>query len=219
MIKDSASTKVILRMKKAEKKSFYSPASATIQGILKDMYDTFSMNLEKATEIEATQQKNFENIISVQNKEMFTLQTMKSKKGIEKALEILTSDDAKSQCNKAIKPGKKSFFLQTASEHPSLKPEVRGRVYGILRKAATNSKSLRLAQIAATVRASGHLDIVAEAVEKMITDLEKVEKDDYVKHKDYCIKTQLGTREAAHGGVQRLELMRPRNDLYPGRHP
>ena len=60
-------------------------------------------------------------------------------------------------------------------------------MYGILRKAATNSKSLRLAQIAATVRASGHLDIVAEAVEKMITDLEKVEKDDYVKHKSYCI--------------------------------
>ena len=92
-------------------------------------------------------------------------------------------------------------------------------MYGILSKAATNSKSLRLAQIAATVRASGHLDIVAEKVENMITDLEKVEKDDYAKHKDYCIKTQLGTREAAHGGVQRLELMRPRNDLYPGRHP
>ena len=118
---------------------------------------------------------------------MFTLQTMKSKKGIEKALEILTSDDVRARFNTSIKPGKKIFFLQTASEHPSLKPEVRGRVYGILRKAATNSKSLRLAQIAVTVHASDHLDIVAEAVEKMITDLEKVEKDDYVKHKDYCI--------------------------------
>merc|ERR1719238_1553046 len=70
---------------KAEKKASYSPASATIQGILKDMYDTFSMNLEKSTETEATQQKNFESIISVQNKEMFTLQTTKSKKEIEKA--------------------------------------------------------------------------------------------------------------------------------------
>merc|ERR1719262_1514487 len=39
---------------KAEKKASYNPASATIQGILKDMYDTFSMNLEKNTEAEAT---------------------------------------------------------------------------------------------------------------------------------------------------------------------
>ena len=152
-------------LEKAEKKVYYSPASVTIQGVLKDMYDTFSMNLEKATETESTQQKNFENIISVQNKEMFTLQTTKSKKGIEKALEILTSDDAKARFNTSIKPGKKIFFLQTASEHPSLKPEVRGRVYGILKKAA------------ATVRASGHLDTVVEAVEK----------DDYVKYKDYYI--------------------------------
>ena len=129
------------------------------------MYVTFSMNQEKTMETEATQQKNFESIISVQNKEMFTLQTTKSKKGIEKALEILTSDDAKARFNTSIKPGKETLFLQTASEHPSLKPEVRGRVYGILKKAA------------ATVRASGHLDTVVE----------KVEKDDYVKHKDYCI--------------------------------
>ena len=52
-------------LEKAEKKVSYSPASVTIQGVLKDMYDTFSMNLEKATETEATQQKNFESIISV----------------------------------------------------------------------------------------------------------------------------------------------------------
>merc|ERR550514_907454 len=45
---------------KAEKKNSYSPASATIQGILKDMYDTFAMNLEKSTETEATQYRNFE---------------------------------------------------------------------------------------------------------------------------------------------------------------
>merc|ERR1719389_1237826 len=42
---------------KAEKAASYNPASGTIQGILKDMYDTFSMNLEKATETEAVAQK------------------------------------------------------------------------------------------------------------------------------------------------------------------
>merc|ERR1719321_2037472 len=149
---------------KAEKKASYSPASATIQGILKDMYDTFSMNLEKSTEAEATQYKNFESVSSVAAKELNTLANTKTKKelekadaekiladrsqelddtraemessvtlfdntkkvctskaaewnervrarteelaGVDKALEILTSDDAKALFNKAIKPGK-----------------------------------------------------------------------------------------------------------------
>merc|ERR1719156_157019 len=120
------------------------------------------MNLEKSTETEATQQKNFESISSVSAKELDTLATTKTKKelekadaekiladrsqelddtkaemeasvalfddtkkvcsskaaewnervrarteelaGIDKALEILTSDDAKALFNKAIKP-------------------------------------------------------------------------------------------------------------------
>merc|ERR1719201_1403038 len=153
---------------KAEKKASYSPASATIQGILKDMYDTFAMNLEKSTETEATQYKNFESISSVAAKELDTLANTKTKKemydtfsmnlekstetelddtkaqleasislfdntkkvctskaaewnervrarteelsGINKALEILTSDDAKALFNKAIKPGKETFL-------------------------------------------------------------------------------------------------------------
>merc|ERR1719247_1523948 len=70
---------------KAEKKASYSPASATIQGILKDMYDTFSMNLEKSTETEATQAKNFEGVSSVAAKEMKSLSDTKAKKEGEKA--------------------------------------------------------------------------------------------------------------------------------------
>ena len=64
MIKDSASTKVIIRMKKAEKKPFYSPASTTIQGILKDMYDTFAADLEKSNTDESALQKAFEDHIA-----------------------------------------------------------------------------------------------------------------------------------------------------------
>merc|ERR1719399_920858 len=70
---------------KAEKKASYSPASATIQGILKDMYDTFSMNLEKSTESEATSTKNYENLSSVAAKTMSVLAATKTKKEIEKA--------------------------------------------------------------------------------------------------------------------------------------
>merc|ERR1719253_2070998 len=70
---------------KAEKKASYSPASATIQGILKDMYDTFSMNLEKNTESEATKFKNYEAVSSVNAKEMSVLLSTRTKKEIEKA--------------------------------------------------------------------------------------------------------------------------------------
>merc|ERR1719421_1485826 len=63
---------------KAEKKASYSPASATIQGILKDMYDTFSTSLERGTETEATQQKNYETIMAVKKKEMMTLTTART---------------------------------------------------------------------------------------------------------------------------------------------
>merc|ERR1719388_274523 len=70
---------------KAEKKASYSPASATIQGILKDMYDTFSMNLEKSTESEATSTKNYENLMATKASEMDTQTTTRTKKEEEKA--------------------------------------------------------------------------------------------------------------------------------------
>merc|ERR1719197_854843 len=34
--------------------------------------------------------------------------------GINKALEVLTSDESRAMFNKAIKPGKETFFLQTS---------------------------------------------------------------------------------------------------------
>merc|ERR1719482_1266618 len=60
-------------------------ASATIQGILKDMYDTFSMNLEKSTETEAVQQKNYESLIGVKENEMATLVEQRTRREGEKA--------------------------------------------------------------------------------------------------------------------------------------
>merc|ERR1719428_2171232 len=71
---------------KAEKSASYNPASATIQGILKDMYDTFSMNLEKGTETEATQQKNFEALMAEKASIMATLTDERTKKEGEKAV-------------------------------------------------------------------------------------------------------------------------------------
>merc|ERR1712193_507570 len=80
---------------KAEKAASYNPASATIMGILKDMYDTFSMNLEKATEVEAVAYKDYESVTGVKVNEMTDLVADKEKKDAEKAnAEKIMADSA-----------------------------------------------------------------------------------------------------------------------------
>merc|ERR1719421_2415357 len=54
--------------KKAQAKASYSPASATIMGILKDMYDTFAADLEKSNTDESALQKAFEDHIAAKEK-------------------------------------------------------------------------------------------------------------------------------------------------------
>merc|ERR1719337_558560 len=222
---------------KAEKAASYNPASATIMGILKDMYDTFSMNLEKATEVEAVAQKNYESLIGVKENEMATLVDARKKKegekadaekdladnsqelddttkqmkadtiffdetkaacqakadewaervrarteemaGINKALEILTSDDAKALFNKSIKPGKETFLQVDAESQPQLK------AYKALKEHATKAKSLRLAAIAATLRTGGHFDAVIAEIDKMMATLKEEEKGD-IEQRDWC---------------------------------
>merc|ERR1719281_2145878 len=70
---------------KAKKSASYSPASATIQGILKDTYDTFSIKHEKGTETETTEQKNFETLMATKAKEMSTLASTREAKEGHKA--------------------------------------------------------------------------------------------------------------------------------------
>jgi len=222
---------------KAEKAASYNPASATIMGILKDMYDTFSMNLEKATEVEAVAQKNYESLIGVKENEMATLVDARKKKegekadaekeladtsqtlddttkqmkadtiffdetkaacqakadewservrarteemaGINKALEILTGDDAKALFNKAIKPGKETFLQINSESQPEAK------AYKALKEHATKAKSLRLAAIAATLRTGGHFDAVIAEIDKMMATLKEEEKGD-IEQRDWC---------------------------------
>merc|ERR1719337_369292 len=222
---------------KAEKAASYNPASATIMGILKDMYDTFSMNLEKSTEVEAVAQKNYESLIGVKENEMATLVDARKKKegekadaekdladnsqelddttkqmkadtvffdetkaactskaaewnervrarteelaGVEKALEILTSDDAKALFNKSIKPGKETFLQIDSESQPQAK------AYKALKEHATKAKSLRLAAIAATLRTGGHFDAVIAEIDKMMATLKAEEKGD-IEQRDWC---------------------------------
>jgi hypothetical protein len=51
----------------ADASASYAPQSATVQGILKDMYDTFSTDLEKQTASEANANRDFEALIAEKN--------------------------------------------------------------------------------------------------------------------------------------------------------
>merc|ERR1719262_1610847 len=156
--------------------SGYAPQSATIQGMLGDMYLTFSTNLESATLEEANQNHDYEELYATLEKSNNEMKATRARKetekaeaeamladttktyddtekqmkadteffdetkaacqakheewevrkemrnseldGINKALEILTSDEARELFAKSIKPGVETF-LQIASS-PSL---------------------------------------------------------------------------------------------------
>merc|ERR1719160_278368 len=106
--------------------------------------------------------------------------------GISKALEILSSDAAKEQFSKAIKPGMEKTFLQTDQKiHAVKKPQQ--KAFEALTSRAKKVKSLRLASLAAKVQQTsmGHFDTVIEEVERMIGVLKKEEGDD-INHRDWC---------------------------------
>lgn len=69
----------------ADQKAGYMPQSLTVQGILKDMYDTFSSDLESSLELEATRNRDFENFLSVKVAEFNTVEGEKAGKEVAKA--------------------------------------------------------------------------------------------------------------------------------------
>jgi len=69
----------------ADASASYAPASATVQGILKDMYDSFTSDLESQTVTEAASQRDFEDLIATLIKELNTMNELVLKKEGEKA--------------------------------------------------------------------------------------------------------------------------------------
>merc|ERR1719421_2854467 len=232
----------------------YAPQSATVQGILKDMYDEFTSDLEEITQKEASQQKDYEEAIAKAHKELNgfvdeggsdvdglvqivakkeaeladtsqqladTIQELDDTKkeqeaeiaffdkmkgeckakheewelrksqrleeieGIEKALEILTSDEARALFAKAIKPGMETSFLQIASDFSM--GDAATKAYNVLKTQAKKSHSLRLAALAATIRTNGHghFDKVIKKIDEMIQTLKDEEQED-IKQRDWC---------------------------------
>jgi hypothetical protein len=220
----------------------YAPQSATIQGILTDMYSTFGDDLQNKYEAEATSNRNYEDFIATKQDELETLQkTLKKKtsekaeaevmlaeasqsyddteremesdilffdltkdactaksdewkirkdlrkqelEGIEKALEILTSDETKALFEVA-KPA--ASFLQLGMASESSAARVR-KAYDVMKAVASRTKSLRLAKLAATVAMTkvGHFDKVLKAIDEMIEEL-KSEQDQDTEKRDLCL--------------------------------
>merc|ERR1719313_400746 len=252
---------------KAQAKASYSPQSATIMGILKDMYDTFAADLEKQNSEESASQKGFEDLIAEKEKqvadwtaEMTDKEGQKAEKstmlseaeellaatqaqlkvdedffatardsckaksdewderqrlrteqldGINKALEILTSDEARKTfaASTSVRAqdtfgteGQREmdstevtkmsvgdvFFLQTDVEKMP-----QNRACNVLKKVIGNSKNLRLARIAVSVRTAskGHFDEVIAEIDRMIELLAEESKED-IEQRDWCIAEQ-----------------------------
>jgi len=72
----------------------YAPQSTQIQGILKGMYDAFTVDLEKANADEADQQKSFEELMATKKKELATLQVTFEKQNYDKATKVKKLSDS-----------------------------------------------------------------------------------------------------------------------------
>jgi len=239
--------------KKAQAKASYSPQSATVTGILKDMYDTFAADLEKANQEESNAQEGFEAVIAKKTAKVKTLQGMVTDKsaqkaekstqlaeaeelleatqaqlkedeeffetarksckeksdswdergrlrteeldGINKALEILTSDDARATFQSATETrpvdtfgseGVDVAFIQTEQDMDRAPP---AKAYKALKAAISATKSLRLVRLAASVRTAtkGHFDDVISEIDTMLQTLKDEEAED-IKQRDWCIE-------------------------------
>merc|ERR1719197_1768490 len=104
--------------------------------------------------------------------------------GINKALEVLTSDESRALFNKAIKPGKETF-LQIDAE-----TSAPARAFKALKQQAGKLHSLRLASLAATVGTAtrGNFGVVVDEVDKMIQVLKDEEQED-IDQRDWCKET------------------------------
>merc|ERR1719486_1578595 len=224
-------------------KAGYAPQSATIQGMLGDMYLTFSNNLESDTLEEANRNHDYEQLYATleeqnnkfkeerarketekaeaeamladttkayedtekqmnadieffgqtreaclsKHEEWTVREKMRNQEleGIDKALELLTSDKARELFAKSIKPGVETF-LQVASDDSSNAPLT--RAYNAVKTQAKKMHSVRLAALAVEIRTAkfGHFEDVIKSIDKMLATLEKEGADDLAK-KTQCL--------------------------------
>jgi hypothetical protein len=113
--------------------------------------------------------------------------------GIDKALEILTTDEARELFDKSIKPGVANApgFLQISSAPALLQDSVNApgeRAYNVLRAQVKKSHSVRLAALAVQIRSAkfGHFEPVIKAIDEMLVTLQEEGAADLAK-KQQCL--------------------------------
>jgi len=236
-----AEVEAFLQRASAGAEAGYDPQSATLQGILKDMYDSFAEDLEALIMDEATHNKQYEKAIFLKYKEKKLLHEqldhellpkadydtliadtrllyddMRSQMqadikffdltkeaceekhkeyqirvdereeelvGVEEALHLLSSDEAREVFAKATKPNAESTFLQVGSGGSVSQV----KAYEALKATATKDHSFRLASLAATVRVAreGQFARVIQAIDDMVDVLKQEEANDANK-RDQC---------------------------------
>jgi len=217
----------------------YAPQSATIQGILGDMYDTFANDLESSTNAEGSKNREFEDFIATKQEEEIEMSKGAAKKkqekaeaevmlseatqtyddteqqmkadeeffdktkktctqnsemwkerkasrkieieGIKKALEILTSDEAKEMFSKSFKSAASFVQVEASTSSPIQ------HAYQTIKAQASKTHSLRLARLAAEVQSakSGHFDKVIKSIDDVIQTLKDEETSD-IEKRDEC---------------------------------
>merc|ERR1719217_1992787 len=102
--------------------------------------------------------------------------------GINKAIEILTSDEAQATFGRAT-----SMLPQSTLTHKKTKSPAKTKAYLALKIVAKKHHSLRMAAMAALVQTAteGHFDVVIGEVDKLIAELRAEEQDD-IDLRDYC---------------------------------
>jgi len=101
--------------------------------------------------------------------------------GVNKAIEILTSDEAAATFGRAT-----SMLLQT-QQRSAVKNDGKEEAFRTLKALAGKHHSLRMAAMAAMIQTAskGHFDMVVTEVDKMLAELRQEEMDD-ITLRDYC---------------------------------
>merc|ERR1719316_150236 len=113
--------------------------------------------------------------------------------GINKALEILTSDEARATFQSATETRPQDTFgsegVDVAFIQVSEESTPRGKAYSALKKSIDATRSLRLVRLAVAVRTAttGHFDDVIAEIDTMLQTLKDEEKGD-IEQRDWCIE-------------------------------
>merc|ERR1719269_455577 len=200
-------------------KAEYTTQSSAIQGMLKDMHDSFQRDLADAIETEKAKQDDFDALMTTKREDLILLEddllkneggegddakqladnqkqreeTQKQLDGINQAVDILTSDEAQASFSSAS-----TTFVQVSKTSNAQQT----RLANILKRTAVKSKNVHLALVATQVSAgmTWHFDKLIEDIDKMIAKLRAEEQDDIDK-KDWCDSE----RNAANKKNEKLE--------------